>query len=427
MSFTVWVFGDLPLDRACGPSYMVRSWARELGHLGVRARLFVPSGTWREHARAPELVTFRTLRHAGYRGDFCAQFSTLAQLRRARYELPDVILVATPGRVGVLGITLAARYSIPLVLVVSTDTIGAVRYYGAARLAASGGLKPMALLWAAPKVRAALRRRRPPDRSGGWGARLAGRCADALLAQADQLVLLSTKSVPEYGTDIGPRTWVIPAGIDRLPATAPPDELRWRPGALRVLYVGRFAPEKSLPLLVQALGIAVAQGIDMHLVLVGEGPLAGDLVAMAERWGVADRLTTLGPYARAELGGVYASADVFAFPSVIETQAFVLNEAAHEGLPLLVSDPEVNPVVCDGDSALVVAHRAQAYADGLEKLLDEQLRARLGAEARRRAGDLLEAAQTQRLAAVLRDAVGQRGSGQVGRYAGSVTGYTPRR
>jgi len=404
VSFTVWIFGDLPLDRACGPSYMVRSWMRELGRLGISTRLFVPSGTWREHARTPALVAFRTVRHVGFRGDFCARFSSLAELRRARSELPDVILVATPGRVGALGITLAGRYSVPLVLVISTDTIGAVRHYGAARLVISGGVKPAVLLWAAPKVRSALRRWRPAGRSGGWGARLAARCEAALHAQAQALVLLSTKSVPDYGGGGGCRTAVIPAGIDRLPVTAPPGELRWLPGALRVLYVGRFAPEKSLPILVRALGIAVCGGLDVHLALVGEGPLAGELAVLAARLGVADRLTIVGPYPRAVLGGVYASANVFAFPSMVETQAFVLNEAAHEGLPLLVSDPEVNPVVDDGDSALVVAHQTQAYADGLEKLLDAQLRARLGAGARRRAAGLAEATQTARLAAVLRAA-----------------------
>jgi glycosyltransferase involved in cell wall biosynthesis len=262
-------------------------------------------------------------------------------------------------------------------------------------------------MWAAPKVRTALRRpyQHRVDQPCGPGARVATRCANALLAQAQELVLLSPKSVPNYGGQGGPSATVIPVGIDRLPLTPRPDELQWRPGALRVLYVGRFAPEKSLPLLVQALDIAVRQGVDAHLVMVGEGPLAGDLAQQAARAGVADRLTILGPYPRSSLRGIYASADVFAFPSIVETQAFVLNEAAHEGLPLLVSDPDVNSVVCDGQSALVVAHKAMAYAQGLRQLLDPLLRSRLGAVAQQRAGCYLESTQTAQLAAVLHAAV----------------------
>ncbi len=411
MSYTVWIFGDLPVGRACGPSYMVESWQRELGRQGVSTRLFTPSGGWRERSRTPSAVTYRTVRHVGFNGDYHARFSSLAELWRARTERPDVVLVTTPGRVGVLGITLAARFAIPLVLVVSTDTTGAVRHYNAARLFASGGSKPVVLLWAAPRVRAAVVRRssqalgRPATRA----ARVATRCANALLAQVHQLVLLSHKSVPSYGGhDAGPPITVLPAGIDRLPPAPAPAELVWRPGALRVLYVGRFAPEKSLQILVRALRIAVDAGVDAHLTMVGEGHLAGDLAAEAARLGVADRMTLIGPYERSRLRGIYASAHVFAFPSVVETQAFVLNEAAHEGLPLLVCDPDVNPVVCDGDSALVVAQHPEAFAEGLRLLLAPELRARLGAQAQRRAQDLQEAAQTAQLASVLQAAAGAR-------------------
>jgi hypothetical protein len=70
----------------------------------------------------------------------------------------------------------------------------------------------------------------------------------------------------------------------------------------------------------------------------------------------------------------------------------------------LVSDPEVNPVVADGQSALVVAHQPEAYAEGMRLLQDPGLRARLGAGARRRAQDVCESTQTARLEEVLRRA-----------------------
>src|SRR5450755_601567 len=132
--FSVWIFGDLPLGTPCGPSYMVESWTRELGRLGAVTRLFTPSGSWRRRTRTPSSVTFRTLRHVGFNGDHHARFSSLVQLWRARRELPDVILATTPGRVGVLGVTLAARHGVPMVLVESTDITGAMAHYGTARM-----------------------------------------------------------------------------------------------------------------------------------------------------------------------------------------------------------------------------------------------------------------------------------------------------
>jgi glycosyltransferase involved in cell wall biosynthesis len=198
---------------------------------------------------------------------------------------------------------------------------------------------------------------------------------------------------------------VFPAGIDRLPLSPTPDEVTWRPGALRVLYVGRFAPEKGLPVLIQAVRAATDAGIDVHLNLVGEGPLGDRLVTESERLGIADRVGVVGPYPRHELGGIYSAAEVFAFPSMVDTQAFVLNEAAHEGLALLVSDT-ANSIVEDGVSALVVPPDPQRYAEALARLRDDLLRRRLGSAAQTRAQRVGEAAQSARLAEVLRRAAG---------------------
>jgi len=407
-AYSVWVFGDLPLATPCGPSYMVESWVRELRMLGLRARLFTPSGSWGRRSRTGDAVTFRTVRHVGFAGDHHARFSSVAELRRARDELPDVVLVTTPGRVGVLGITLAARYRLPLVLVESTEVSATMAHYGTFRLFASGGVKPVVLLCFAPRLRTALRRWRAPRGSAlPLGQMLARRCADALQLQAEQVVLLSPKSLlcQTSGLD-RPPTLVIPAGIDRLPEAAVPTEVRWRPGALRVLYTGRITPEKGLSLLVDAMRLAVDDGVDAHLMIVGSGHLVRDLTDQARRLGVGDRVSIIGPFQRSLLRGIYAGADVFAFPSVVETQAFVLNEAAHEALPLLVSDPIVNPVVADGESAIVVPVTARAYADALRRLQsDPGLRARLGAGARRRARRVPEAGQTALLAQVLRRAL----------------------
>jgi glycosyltransferase involved in cell wall biosynthesis len=387
---------------------MLESWQRELSRLGLRPRTFTPSTGLRGRHRSPAAVTFRALRHVAYPGDYHARFSVLAEVLRARRNRPQVILVATLGRVGVLGLILAAVYSIPLVLVISTDTTGAARYYNVPRVLTSVGVKPAVLLLVSRRIRQALFRRSKHLRRGlsGWSRRLASHVASAVLAEASEVVLLSPKCLPDYGAaSRGTPVTVFPAGIDRLPATPAPPELVWRPGALRVLYVGRFAPEKGLPLLLHAMRSATDAGVEAHLHLVGEGPLADRLLADAERLGIADRVDVIGPYPRNRLGGIYASADVFIFPSVVDTQAFVLNEAAHEGLALLVSDT-ANGVVENEVSAIVVPPEPEQYAAALARLRDRRLRERLGTTARSRARDVSESVQCARLAEVLRRAVG---------------------
>lgn len=404
----MWIFADLPLGQAAGPSYMVESWQRELRRLGLVPRTFAPSGSVAGHSRDAEHVLFRSLRDVGYPGDHHARYSVLAELLRARKERPQAIVVTTLGRVGVLGLVLAAFYSIPLVMVVSTDTTGATAYYSAVRAVWSGGVKPLALLAVSPRARRAFFRR-PATRGGaagraGW---LVARTTAALHADAQEVVLLSPKGLPTYGA-LCPdaRVTVLPTGIDRLPSVPAPAELTWRPGALRVLYVGRFAPEKNLPLLLRALRAAVDAGVDAQLTLVGEGPQRERLVGEAHRLGLGDRVSVMGPYPRAQLGGIYASADVFAFPSVVDTQAYVLNEAAHEHLALLVSDT-ANGVVEDGVSALVVPPDPARYAQALAALRDPVLRDRLGTAAWQRAQQLGEGRQCARLADVIGRAAGE--------------------
>lgn len=381
---------------------MVESWARELTCQGWATRLFTPSGSWRR-SRTDSAVTYRTVRHVGFREDHHARFSSLSELRRARADLPDVVLATTPGRVGTMAVTLAARHGIPLVVVESTDVIGAMAHYNALRMLASGGAKPLVMAWTAPRFRTALWHGLRAAGPGGLdGPGMAGVYAAALRDQADAVVLLSAKSMRAFPepADLA-RTVVIPAGIDRLPRLAPPEDLTWRPGSLRVLYVGRLSPEKGLPVLVRGVRCALDRGVDAHLTLVGGGVMTRELITLGQQLGIADRLSVLGPYPRAELGGIYASADVFAFPSVVETQAFVLNEAAHEGLPLLVSDPEINAVAQDGRSALLVGNDPEAYGRGLARLRDAGLRARLGAGARAIAAQFSEAGQAARLSEVL--------------------------
>lgn len=406
---SVWLFGDTPIGGVFGASYMLESWSRELRALGWRTRAFAPSGSWNTHARTEDEVRFRSLPHVGYRGDHHARFSTLRELHRARRDLPDVILVTTPLRVGLLGMAIAAAHRIPLVVAVSTNTTGMAEYYSATRFVATLWPKLATVVAVSADVRRALARVSPHLRDPGmtWSQRLAAHCVAAVQRDARRLVLLGGGSVALYADAIPlERLEILPAGIDPLPPAPAPGDLHWRPGALRVLAVGRYSREKRLGVLVDAVRAAADRGVDVHLALVGHGHEEATLRRQAAALGVTDRVTFAGPYPRARLRGVYGSADVFAFASTVDTQAFVLNEAAHEALPLLVADPDVNPVVAPGRSAIVVAQDGDGFADGFARLRDPVLRLQLGAAAQRRASRYTEAAQTRRLSRILADAAG---------------------
>lgn len=168
------------------------------------------------------------------------------------------------------------------------------------------------------------------------------------------------------------------------------DRYRYRtPGGgelLRILCVGRLVPRKGQTVLIEAVGRLAAADIPVSLTLVGSGPALGDLQALAERRGVADRVSFAGPRSQDELPGLLREHDAFALPSFAEGLPVVLMEAMASGLPVVATSiAGVPELVGDGVSGLLVPPgRADALSEALRRLAqDSELRARL-AEAGRR-------------------------------------------
>lgn len=110
---------------------------------------------------------------------------------------------------------------------------------------------------------------------------------------------------------------------------APPSltQTRQRGETLRVSFVGRLVPVKALPLLLQAMARLVAEGCEIQLDVVGDGPMAEPWRAQSQTLGLQDRVRwhgALGPDAVAALMG---SSDLFCLPSVRESGGAVLLEA----------------------------------------------------------------------------------------------------
>jgi len=186
---------------------------------------------------------------------------------------------------------------------------------------------------------------------------------------------------------------VVPFGLPAARLTATPAVLR-RAEELRgahagrhvVLFVGRLVYYKGVDVLVRAM-----LGVDADLVLIGRGPLEAELRELAIAGGSAARVTFLGPQTDDELSAWYHAADVLCLPSVARSEAFglVQIEAHAAGTPVVSTDlptgvPYANP---DGVTGLIVPPGdAAALAAALNRLLgDDELRARLGAQAQARA------------------------------------------
>ncbi|MFO8073375.1 MAG: glycosyltransferase [Polyangia bacterium] len=158
-------------------------------------------------------------------------------------------------------------------------------------------------------------------------------------------------------------------------------------GSSKVLYVGRVSREKGIDVLVDAFRQVRRKRRDAELAIVGDGPFLEEL----RRDNQGEGISFLGYRRDEELAELYASADVFAFPSEHDTWGNAVVEAHASGLPAVVVD-RGGPAeqITDGVDGLVApVGDAESIAGAIERLLDDpELRRSMGRAGRRRAGAL---------------------------------------
>jgi phosphatidyl-myo-inositol dimannoside synthase len=159
-----------------------------------------------------------------------------------------------------------------------------------------------------------------------------------------------------------------------------------------VLGVSRLVPRKGFDVLIDAVARLDPA---VTLALAGAGRDTNRLARRARRRGLGGRFHLLGRVPDDDLGAVYAAADVFAMLcrerwGGLEAEGFgiVFLEAAACGVPAVAGrSGGSEEALSDGETGFVVDPRhPAAAADALARLLaDPDLRAAMGAAARRRA------------------------------------------
>ncbi|MGE3108312.1 MAG: glycosyltransferase family 4 protein [Phycisphaerales bacterium] len=281
---------------------------------------------------------------------------------------PDVVHVSTPGPVGALGRRFARRRGLPLLGTYHTDFPAYIDHLFADRT----------LTWVCDQ---SMRRfYRPFSRIFTRSADYAEALARLGIARERIVRLLPGIDTEVFHTRYrDPGVW---SGFPEIPA-----------GSVKALYVGRVSVEKNLPLLTRAWKLVASQWrasppeMRPHLVIVGDGPYRQTM--QSELAGLGAHF--LGFRHGAELSTIYASADVFLFPSTTDTLGQVVMEAQSAGLAVCVTDqggPKevVNYEPGPEQSGFVLsAGNAAQWAQMINRIVEDgALRERLGAAGHRK-------------------------------------------
>jgi glycosyltransferase involved in cell wall biosynthesis len=210
-----------------------------------------------------------------------------------------------------------------------------------------------------------VRRGRPLAVLGPPVERSVVRRADAVLV----LTETAARAAVEDGVDEA-RVHVVPSGFDpRLFARPFADPTPGIPHP-RVLFAGRLAEQKR-PL--DAVAAHALMASDVHLVVVGDGPLRAQVHAAVAASPARYRVHLLGLAPHEQVPAHLRHADVFVLPSQYEELGSVLVEAMASGLPVvanrvggipaLVRDGVTGRLVERGDVAGLAAALTDALTD----------------------------------------------------------------
>ena len=228
---------------------------------------------------------------------------------------------------------------------------------------------------------------------GGRLTTLVGERLERLIARRADLVLAVSPDLAERAQDLGTphvELAIIPAVPPQQPAEpgasdAAAAEDAWPRSGARLLTVARLAPQKGLPLLLEAAAI-LSREVDAGRLTAFTWALAGDgpgREQAAERI-AAEQLPVILLGRRSDAPALMEVADVVVQTSLWEGQPLTIQEALRSGTAIVATDVGGTAVTARG-GAVLVAPQAQAIAEALRTLLSDP-------EARTRAAERAQAA-----------------------------------
>lgn len=208
------------------------------------------------------------------------------------------------------------------------------------------------------------------------------------LTDAQFLMMISHYNI-EYFDEIAPcrdKSHVVRCGMDlsQFPLRESAPNAGGR--AKKLLGVGRFVEKKGFEYLIRAVGLLSERGTSVHLTLIGDGPLMGELQELVGQSGLEKQVTLTGRLGTEKVRAAMSEADVVIIPSVTsqsgekEGLPVVIMEAMASGVPVVATEHSGIPeIVLAGKTGQLVPERdAAALAEAIEASLAQTDKTQIG-------------------------------------------------
>ena len=421
------LFTDTYRPSINGIVFVVESLKRELENLGHEVYVFCPAKSMSPSKQAELLnedADSRIIRFPSIKGAFFDDYDTsvffppAVQRRIKELEL-DMVHVFTPSQIGLVGVKAAKKNNIPLVIQHCTDIYEFVDHYPAVlpgALALAGIVFPMSVRLRGHDLLEIAKLYKPRAGVTKWNKDIIESVITILYSKADAVIALCRKSCKQLKSwqydDYQYELVLMPNGVNALPRPTKTEvkafREQWNLAEDDEIFgfVGRLGEEKNLPLLIKSFERHIAKKRPKaKLLFVGDFEYRKTLEEMAAATKYADRIIFTGAMPREKLGLAYSVLDVFAFPSLKDTQGWVLHEAAHAGLPIVLVDKELSEVVQDGVNGLIANDNPTSFGRSIITLLeDAEKRQEFGAVSKKLAAKFTESRQVKKLEKLYQDA-----------------------
>lgn len=198
--------------------------------------------------------------------------------------------------------------------------------------------------------------------------RLIWKKASCVIANSEQLGHLARRVSPTLAVP------VIPNGIDTnhfFPAAVEPFPQK----RFTIVCVARNVAGKNIHLLLESIAALRNQYKHIHVEIVGDGKEHHELVRIAERFNLLDRVHFHGIVAYDALPEIYRNAHVFILPARNDGFSNTALEAMASGLPIILTDTGSGKHLVSGNGLLVSPNHSAELTQAIKQMVvNTQLR-----------------------------------------------------